>query len=79
MSFTLESTPGSARSLTGRPLRASRGQTRPGYLDPDRLSIDLDSVYPAAPAMWVSQQAAELHRGRQRVASQLVHETASGC
>ena len=59
MSLTLESTHASARSLTGRPLRASRRQTRPGYLDPDRLSIHVGALYRAARAMCGSQQDAE--------------------
>ena len=59
MSITLETTHASARSLTGRPVRASRRQTWPGFLDPDRLSIHVEVLYRAAQAMCVSQQDAE--------------------
>jgi MFS family permease len=38
MTYKLESTHGSARSLTGRPPAASRRVTWPGHLDPDRLA-----------------------------------------
>jgi RNA polymerase sigma-70 factor, ECF subfamily len=59
MSITLETTHASASLLSRRPLRASRRRTRPGYLDPDRLSIHLDALYRAARAMCGSQQDAE--------------------
>jgi RNA polymerase sigma-70 factor (ECF subfamily) len=59
MSLTLETTHAAARSLTGRPLRASRRQPRSGYIDPDRLSIHLDALYRAARAMCASQPDAE--------------------
>ena len=59
MSVTLESTHASARSLTGRPLRASRRQTCPGHLDPDRRAIHADPLYRAARAMFGSQPGAE--------------------
>lgn len=59
MSLTLESTHASARSLTVRPLPASRRLTWPGYLDPDRLSIQVDSLYRAARAPYGSEPGAE--------------------
>ena len=59
MSITLEATHAAARPPIGRPYGASRPQTSPRYLDPDRLSTHVDAMYRAARAMCVSRQDAE--------------------
>ena len=59
MSITLSSTHAASRSVTGGAHRSPGGQRWPGYLDPDRLSDHVDSLYRAVRAMSASPQDAE--------------------
>lgn len=59
MSVTLESATASARPPTDRAAFASRRETLPGRLDPDRLADHLPAMYRAARGMCGSREDAE--------------------